>query len=205
MPQPVLTATAQRMYDAIAPLVANDEANGWAAAHFCAARAAMFDEVANLSEPLPGKPTWSRLVDPDTCPAKFLPWLGQFVGVVPAPRLTEAEQRNRVKNAAGFRRGSVAALKGAPAPYLTGTKTVFFIERHGSPYKLTVSTLASETTDVAKVRAALNEQKPAGIVLTYATVTGGDYQSLKSAHLDYADIKLDFADYLAVRTNPLFT
>jgi hypothetical protein len=212
MAQPTLSRTAQRLYDSMGPLMVLDEDNGWAGAYFCAALCAPLDPIADVVlDGEDGSPGWTVIFDPDNCPAAWLPWLAQFVGVVLPPNLDEAGQRLRIKETDGFKRGTVAAIQGAARQHLTGpdgtgaTATVYLNERQGGAYKLGVATLVSETADTAIVEAAIREQKPAGITLTYTTVVGGDYATLKSTHVDYADVKAEFTDYDELRADPSVT
>jgi hypothetical protein len=209
MPAPTLTTTGERLHDALSPLATEDEANGYALAHFLSALAAMFDEIADLSRDQDdGAPGWSPVFDPDAAPADFLPFLAQFVGVQLPPNLDEAGQRLRIKETDGFKRGTPTAIMGAARQHLVGPggdgwdATVYLIERHGSPYAFTVTTLESETPDETKVLAALLEQKPAGLILSYSTIVGGDLQTLRDTHLDLAEIAADFTDLDDIRSDP---
>lgn len=194
----------ERLYREVAPLAQDDEAHGWALRRFCHALMLTVSELAPLAEvdekDVPG---WGALFAPDTAPAEWLPWLAQFVGVQIPPALDVATQRERIKGTDGFKRGTPAALRAAAAQFLTGTKTVYLTERHGSAYRLTVATLADETPDSAAVLAALMEQKPAGLVLSHYVIGGGaDYASLAASQADYAAVASKFASYAEVSTNP---
>lgn len=212
MAQPALSRTAQRLYDSLAPLMVLDEENGWAGAYFCAALAAPLDPIADVVlDGEDGTPGWTVIFDPDNCPAEWLPWLARFVGVVLPPNLDEAAQRLRIRETDGFKRGTVAAIQGAARQHLVGpdgtgsTATVYLVERQGGAYKLGITTLSSETPDSALVLAAILEQKPAGITLTYTTVSGGDLATLRAAATDLADIAGDFTDLNAIRADPAHT
>lgn len=208
MAQPALTPTGQRFYDALAPLASEDEEHGWALAHYCAAWAAMFDFLADLVLEQDGTPSWSRAYDPDLAPVELLPFIAQLVGVDLPPNLDEAAQRLRIKAVAGFWRGTPDAIVNAARQFLVGpdgtgeSATVYLIERHGSPYAFTVTTLESETPDEAKVLAALLEQKPAGLMMNYSTIVGGDFETLRDTHVDFAEIAADFTDFDDIRSDP---
>jgi hypothetical protein len=208
MAQPTLSHTGQRLYDALAPLATEDEAHGWPLAHYCNALARQLDQVADLSRDVGDAPGWAVLMDPDATPAEMLPWLAQLIGVTIPDGLTEAEARVRVKQTDGFRRGTPEALKGAARQYLIGpdgtpeTATVHLIERHGGRWKITVTTLADETPDAGRVLAACMEQKAAGLVLTHSVIPGGDWQTLRDTHPDWADVAATFTDYQAAREDP---
>lgn len=209
MPTPPfpLSAVGQELYDMLEPVVELDGQYGYAAAVLCSAAAKMFDQVGDLLAPTSnGLPGLSKLFNPDLCPAVLLPWLAQFVGVTLPPGLDVARQRLRIKETDGRQRGRPAAIRGAARQHLTGTQTVYLTERvGGSPYEYNVATLQSETPDQAKVLAALMEQKPAGRVMNYTVITGGNYNALNATHAHYNEVNLDFANYTAVLANPSFT
>lgn len=147
-------------------------------------------------------PGWSIVMDVDRAPSEWLGWLAQFAGVRLPSGLSDADQRIRIKNTDGFKRGTPTAIVAAVQPFLTGTKTVYLVERHGSAYRLTVATKAAETPSIAAVTAAVLTQKPAGIVLAVTTVLGNDYTTLRDTHTSYTDVKNTFTDYAEVLSNP---
>lgn len=146
MAAPVLSHTAQRLYDALRPLARRDADHGYALAHLCAAVARSVDPIADLSRDVDADtPGWSQLYDVDNVPGEWLPWLAQHVGVELPEGLDDAGRRTRIRETSNFKRGSVGAMRGAARQYLSGDKTVYLLERHGSPWKTTVSTLQDET------------------------------------------------------------
>jgi hypothetical protein len=154
-----------------------------------------------------GEIGWSLLVDINRAPDIALPWLAQFVGVQLVGGLSAANQRQQIRDLGNLGRGTVAAMRGAPAPFLTGSKTVIFRERYNAaapgadaPYYLQVITYLSETPDAVSVLAALMAQKPAGIVLTYSINSGQDYTSLRTAYATYAAAKTAYATYEGMRS-----
>lgn len=151
---------------------------------------------------------WSLLLDPDRCPVEALPWLAQIVGLTLNTSLSEADQRQQLHDVSNWKRGTPGAIKGAPAPFLTGTKTVVLRERYDgtgndAPYDFEVITLSSETTDPAMVLAALISQKPAGNRLTYVNSSGQDYQDIKDNFTHYSDVKAAYLTYNGIKTNTL--
>lgn len=159
------------------------------------ALARMFEEVDTYVRDTDEGPGWSILLDVGRTPNKGLGWLAQFVGVTLDDRLADAEQRQRIRQTDGFRRGSPDAIRGAAQPFLTGNQTVQLYERDGSPYVLTVVTFADETPDPDAVESALRQQKPAGIVLNYQVVDGQIYEQLLENHPTYDDVLADYATY----------
>lgn len=202
MSAPVLDTVAAELYERLAPFAFADEENDYALAHLCAAWASGLQEIDDLVRDTDDGVGWSGLFDVDRCPEQHLPYLAQINGTRLPPGLSEQEKRDWIKDAAGQKRGTVGAIKAAAQPYLTGTKTVFLEERQGGAYKLSVATFVSETTDADAVERAIRAQKPAGIVLTYSTIVGGDWETLLSTHADWDDVEATFTDWLDVRNDP---
>lgn len=191
---------ADRLYDAMAPVAREDATVGWSLLILVNAIGQMFQLVEEWVRDTPDGIGWSLLVDLDRCPPEALPWLAQFAGVRLLPGSSEAEQRTRIASTDGFSRGTPAAMRGAAAATLTGNKTVVFRERwQGNAYELNVVTYAAETPNVAATEAALIAQKPAGIVLLYATHAGQDYASLKAGNANYATVNTKYPDYESVK------
>lgn len=145
-----------------------------------------------------GEVGWSILLDLDRIPDENLDWLAQFIGVHFPSALSPDEKRDRIRNTDGWNRGTPDAIKAAPLPFLTGTKTVILRERFPDAYSFQVLTKVSETPDAAIVLAALIEQKPAGLILTYNTIAGNDYQQLLTNHPLYSNVFADYATYQGV-------
>lgn len=148
----------------------------------CQAIGDMLEPMASLLRDEGDGPPWSALGDPDRIPEAGLPWLGQFVGVRVTGGASAAVQRQEIKDAAGWRRGTPAALVAAVQATLTDTKSVLLEEQYGSAYTIRVTTLEGETPDQVATEAAALSQKPAGIVLVYVCGTGDSWDSI------YADI-----------------
>lgn len=207
MAAPVLAGFAERLYVELEPLAYDDEAHGHALAHYVAAVARMFQPVEDLSRDTDEGPGWSGLVTLTRSPDDALTWLGQLVGVDRLPNTTAAQHRQRIAETSGFRRGSVAALKGAARQFLTGTQAAIVRERYrfdqpgvDNPYRVEVVTYTPETPDEDRVRAALLEQKPAGLILTYRVLTGQDYEAVRTDNASYTAVRTRFPSYEALRS-----
>lgn len=134
---------------------------------------AMFDTVTGLvqdqgfSDDADYTPGWSVLLDPDNCPTAFLPWLGQFVGVVVPPGTDDATARSLVKAEAGFQRGTPGAITTAATRNLTGTQSCVLLERTGinapDAYHFLLICHPSEVLSVSELKAAVNAVRPAGL------------------------------------------
>src|SRR5262249_13772648 len=125
---------------------------------------------------------FETLLDPARCPPWALPWLAQLVGLRLPTTLSVPDQRAFISALASHNRGTPAALEAAAGLFLTGNKTVYFPERDPTgtdpAYTLEVVTLDNETPDPAAVAAALQAQKPGGIILNYRHILGWDYQQM---------------------------
>lgn len=206
MPAPVLTPTGQDAYDSLTPLAYADEENGWPLAWFVAALALQFDWIYDLVSDTDDGVGWSPVVDVDRCPAFLLPWLAQFVGIRFVTGRTVQQQRDEITDRPRWRRGTPAAIISLAKEYLTGTKTVYLVERQGSAYRMALTTLSSETPDLPALVAAVTDpyrgQKPTGVVMHAEPIVGGDYQTLRDTHSDYADVTATFTDYDDIVSDP---
>jgi hypothetical protein len=208
MPAPLLSSFAQGLYDALAPLARDDASNNYALAWYCAAIGTMLQEVEDYARDTTvdgvDAPGWSGLLDVNRAPSKGLGYLAQFVGVTLLPGLSDAAQRDRIRQTDGWNRGTPAAIRGAAQQYLTGAKTVVLRERDVAAsasdpaYGLSVITYTSQTPDSAKVLAAIQAQKPAGIILRYVVRTGQDYQSIYTNRATYGALYSAYATYEGV-------
>ncbi len=169
-----------------------DEATGWQLLRFVAGLTLDLAKIDDLIRDGDDRPGWSNAVDVDSAPAAYLPWIGQMAGVTVDESLSADDQRDQVKQVAGFRRGTVASLVAAAQPYLTGSKAVVVEERDTSAYHFTVATFASETLDAVAVEKALRAEKPAGLVMSYVVRTGLTYDQLAASGKTYDELTAEF-------------
>lgn len=107
-------------------------------------------------------------------------WTAQFLGVQVPGDATDATARELIATRPSFRRGTVGALSASAAMLLTGSRYVGVRERDGSPYRVTVTTYTTETSDATVVNAALQAAKPAGLLLTHQVVPPTSYAALEA-------------------------
>lgn len=188
MARPVVTETSEELYDSLGPITDPDPDTDYQLLAFVAAVGDLLDRVNVLARDTDDGPGWSSLLDPDRAPSEGLGFLGQFAGVSLLNGLDDASQRLRVREAAGMRRGTVAAMQGAARQWLTGSRQVLVFERDTSPYHLTVRTYQAETPDPASTEATLRAEKPAGLVLAYEVTSGATYAQIDAAFGTYADM-----------------
>jgi hypothetical protein len=169
--------------------------------------ASMFEEAYGLikdtgseDDPSSYVPAWSKLLDPDTCPDQFLPFLAQFNGTVVPPGTDGDQARAIIRGESGFQRGTAAAIINAAARTLIGTQTVNLFERQaadGTPdaYHMVIMVSPLELVDETALVQAVNNIKPAGIqwTLVIAAWTIGEMEGYADtiAHLegDFSNVK----------------
>lgn len=190
MAEPTVGALAEEVL-ADAPLSEYQHAeadNDWPLKTFIGAILDRAQEVADLARDSDDGIGWSAIVDPDRAPEEWLPWTAQLVGVrIPPPgspdysELDEAQKRIRIKETDGQKRGTPAAMMGAARTVLGGERQVWLIERHGSPYRVTLAVLA-------------NELPSDGTPLSYVTT----YGQLAASTFTYEEIPEEIATYQAL-------
>jgi hypothetical protein len=173
----------------------------------------MFDRVLELVEEEgtdgePGYvPPWGKLLDPDLCPAAFLPYLGQFVGVEVPKIMPEAEARALIKEEPMSRRGRTTTIEAAVNRSLTGEKLFQIVERRNAAgtedpdHFLILIYNESELPSQKVLEANVNRVKPWGI---FYTVIVGDltYSVLEAAHETYAELEAAHTIYADMEAHP---
>lgn len=221
-----MTPTAQELYDRLGPWKQADDGT---LAALVASLADQWDSVAQIVSDSDDGPGWSAALDVDRCPSWLLPWLGQWVGVrVPAGADADT-MRSAIRNEAGFARGTLVALQAAAAKYLKPGYTIQILERTDDAYTLTahgyISWLLGDSyaelsaayptyTDLggafatydlfskstAALTSALQDAKPAGLVLTVDIQTSAHYSDLTSGWSTYTALTAEFPTYDVMTT-----
>lgn len=216
MPQPTLTVSGQEMYDALLPLMESDVPgysdadNGYAGAILCGAFATMIDKTSNVVHDQPdGTPGYAILFNPaalvENDMAEWLPWLAQFVGdsqaVLAAP--DTATQQAIIENPQNFYAGRPSTIISATKATLTGAQTVLLNQfLGGDSNAIGVTTFASETPNATATLNASMSVMPAWFVVTFASVTGGDYATLAASHATYTLMEAAHTHYSDIPTDP---
>jgi len=198
-------SVTQELYDALLPLAYDDARYDDALWKYCCSIAGMIQDIEDLSRDrhIEGDHVagWGGLVDLNLTPDYALPWLGQFVGVLPIAGVEAEANRDRISAKVGFSRGSPEAMRAAAQVYLLGNKTVNLYERDTSPYHMTVYTYVAETVSEDLVLAALMSQKPAGIILDYQVIYGQTWGELKALKPTWQNVKNDYPNWGEVRSD----
>lgn len=197
-----------RLYEALLPVAEPyDAVRGYPLRTYASGIGSMFQPIENLVRDL------DQLVDPDSMPVSWLPWLGQFVGQSlspPGPAERSDDYRNRVtpliKDPPHRRRGTLTAIVEEVQSFLNPPRTVYVTERQGGNARIgALGVIAAEYksgTTLAKIQARVNAIKPAGRLITVSEVSGLNWQSLRDTHTDWNDVRSTFVDWNEVRTNP---
>jgi hypothetical protein len=163
----------------------------------------MAQEIDDLVADSDAGPGWSPIMDVDRAPVKALPWLGQWVGVTVDTSRSEDAQRAQIRDEAGFRRGTpaaiVAATRSTLVPVVSDPPTVLMTERDTGAYRLKIRTYDVETPDPAATLAAILTQKPAGIVLDYDTISTWTWEVLRDSFATWQDVNDYYADWQHVK------
>lgn len=144
---------------------------------------------------------WSILLDPDLSPVAALPYLAQYVGEELPVGLTEAQQREWIKDAPNQRRGTVLGIVRAAQRTLTGTRLVAVNERESDEDHLGIITYTDQTPNTAQVRADILSVMPADIVLNYSSLGGQSWSSVNSNFATWQDVKNNYATWAEVRAD----
>ena len=117
MPQPVVSALAQRMYDYLKPYQRiqgiSDETMGWPLLRWCSGWAEPLENVYAVVKTRNGKEGWSALTDPDQAIPLTMPFLAQLIGTRLVQGETPEQWRDEIKDSAGLYAGSPASVAGA--------------------------------------------------------------------------------------------
>jgi hypothetical protein len=168
----------------------SDDLNG-----FANAIGAIMEEVTSYADDgEDGTPGWVTLFDPDRCPAKGLPFLAQWYGERLPTGLSEAQQREWIKDNPNSRRGTIESIFLAAQRKLTGSRTVSWQERldPGSGPNpedhLVVHTYTPETPDPAGTLTDILSVSPADIQVHYSVLNGESWADITTAGLTWAGV-----------------
>lgn len=191
MPRPVVSQAAELLYGRLWPQTIEDALNEWHLLLFCEALAGtLFEKVRSYVSSTDDMQGWSIIFNVNTCPPEALPYLAQFVGVHFEDSLTVAQQRAKIIERPAFKRGTVGAVLAASKQHLTGSKFVFMEERfEGKAYRLFIRTFTAHTPEPAQTLLDILTQKPAGIVLDYASVVAKTYEEIRLEYKTYTVMK----------------
>ena len=127
-------------------------------------------------------PSYGVIFNPTTCPAKWLPFLGQFVGVEVPKTATEAEARALLKEEPGLERGTRMALEGAIRKVIGNTEPFDIQERtalNGSEAAYHFNVLVKTGKASTALKEAIEAVKPGGVQFSLLEVENTWLQASK--------------------------
>lgn len=140
---------------------------------------------------------WTPVFDLNLTP--YPASLGQLGGTIVPAGLPLAQQRTLIRDAPSWRRGTVGAMTAAVEVLLTGFQRVDLLERTTSPWQFTVRVYAAQLAagvDAVALLAAVNTQKPVGLIPTVEILPGASYTHMTAQHgPTYADFATAFPTY----------
>lgn len=179
--------TTDLLYEALGPAITRLDPQGLLL-RLLDGPGSLLGEVDDVVRDSPTAPGWAAELTSQG--SHRIRWTGQFLGVRVPDGATDPQARTLVQERPATRRGTVGALVSAAQATLTGSLYVGVRERDGSPYRLTVTTYTEQTPDPAATDRALQEAKPAGLVLTHMVVDATSYDAVEDmAALSYTDLE----------------
>jgi len=202
--QPPVAAISAEVYEGLTTWARADR-DVWDLLLYVDAMMGNLQPLVDLVRDTDEHPGWARLLDVDAAPSEALPWLAQFVGVTPLRGLTDEAQRLRIREAAGWQRGSLNAIRAAAQQFLTGSRIVEVYERDGgNPWRFRVRTYLAETPNPQAVRDAVEALKPAGLIFVHEVQAGISIDQLNGPIDGYAQTIASFSDLLPTDPPPRF-
>lgn len=196
-------STGDDLYEGTYPAAFADADNDSAWLAFCAALAELLDPIAEITRPDDGSDPWIVMASPWRCPTDWLPVLAQWAGIRRPDTMPETDLRALIaEGGPGFHRGTRAAMIAAIRRYMPPDmpdSLITFDERaDGNPYFLRVFTYDFVPHDSDLVRQALEQAKPAGLVLDYEVRVGQTWGMLKDEWDTWGDVLTGYPNWSAV-------
>jgi hypothetical protein len=111
-------------------------------------------------------PAYGKLFNPEECPGKYLPFLGNFVGVPIPVGTPEAEARALIKAESGLERGTTASVE-ATIERVLGKGVPFTIRERtnnkGEPAAWWFQVIVPKGKSSTVLKEAIEKAKPAGL------------------------------------------
>lgn len=202
--RPAVAAISEEVYEGLTAWARADR-DVWDLLTYVDSMMSGLQSISDMVRDSDEHPGWARLLDVHATPPEALPWLAQFVGVTPLRGLSDEAQRLRIQEAAGFQRGSSAAIRAAAQQFLTGSRLVDVIERDGgNPWRFRVRTYLRETPNAKAVYDAVAALKPAGLVFIHEVQAGISIDDLPGPIGGYAQTIESFSNLLPTDPRPSF-
>ena len=176
-----------------------DEATGFQLQKLCEALCGPYQPIYDLVRERDGQKGWAVLLDPDECPAQWLDFLSQWVGVIPQPQMIEEQLRAEIRHPTSWKRGeseSIELVARRGQKVESGEAAWIRIRpRTPSAGHTYIRTLLSETPDPTRKERELREATPAWELLDYEAIEGVTYADVAAGWKTYAKLKEAFSTY----------
>lgn len=142
-------------------------------------------EFLTAADPDDGVGDTSHPVDPEFCPAAWLPWLARLMGA-DIEGLSDEQARWYLSRNGRSPVGSDQGIRTAVQATLTGTRAVSLTKP--STWELTITVDGAEVADPALTLAVAERSVPAGVEVTVTSSTVVTLEDLRLAYSALADI-----------------
>ena len=142
-------------------------------------------EFLTAADPDDGVGDTAHPVDPEFCPAAWLPWLARLMGA-DIEGLNDEQARWYLSRNGRAPVGSDLGITTAAQATLTGTRAVSLSKP--STWELTITVDGSEVTDVSLTLAVAERSVPAGVEVTVTPSSLVTLEDLRLAYSTLADI-----------------
>lgn len=156
---------------------------------------AIVQDVGSPDVPATFTAGWSTLLDPTSCPAEFIPYGAQFVGVQIQPGTDQAVARAAWLAESGFSRGTPTAIVSAAQQFLTGSQSCVLFERQGTgdlAYSFILVVRPEQVVSVTQLTAAVNAVKPAGITWELVQTDGWTIAGMEASEVTLGALEANF-------------
>lgn len=157
------------------------------------------DRVDELTgEEIPG---WAILLDPDLCPLEALPYLARYVGEELPVGLSEAQQREWIKDNPSAFVGTNYAILRAAQRKLTGDRRVSITERLPTTDTVTVLTYTHQTPDPEGTRRDILEVVSMDTIVNYLVLDGQLWVHVKKNVPTWGAVKAEYATWADAKSD----
>jgi len=177
----------------------DDPATGYQLRKLCEAELGPYQDIYDLVRERDDMPAPMALfLDPDKCPAKWLPYLAQYVGARLEPQMTEPQRRAEIKQPSSWRRGQPVAIELMAKRGLSGEGWVRIRPRTPVPGHTYIRVLKAECTEPERLRQLLrSEAVPAWELMDFAAIDGVAYTDVAAGWKSYEELRGAFPTYKA--------
>ncbi len=187
------------IYNAMGPFREDDYLTGYQLQQLCEALCVPFQPVYDLVREREGQKGWAVLWDPDGCPAPWLVYPAQAVGVEITPEMTEGQIRDEIREPTGWKRGQPESIRLATRrtlrPVADGELMVIIRARTPEVGHHYVRTLLSQTPDPERTEYVVRRNVPAWEMLDYEAISGVTFADITAKFKIFGDLTAGFPTF----------